>query len=83
MTILVLTYAPTISDSDAVLIIFRKILALTWMVVLINVHLSGKGIFCSGLLSKKWYPPTLLLDFNMDMYKALEEHHRCMSYFYI
>lgn len=77
--ILALTYAAAISDSDAAPITLRRILASTCIGALRSNRCGANGFEGSGLLPKKWYPPTLLHALDTDKYEESEEIQRHIS----
>ena len=77
--ILVLTYPPAISASDAAPITSRDILASTWIRELMNARCEASGLEKSGLLPRKWYPPTLLHPPGTDRHDESDDTHNTTS----
>ena len=77
--ILAFTYKLAISDSYVELITLRKMLALICIRVLIKVRCRANGLVKSGLLPRKWYPPTRLLPPVTDKYEESEDIHKTIS----
>ena len=77
--ILVLMYPPAISASDAAPITLCNVLASAWIGELMNVRCEASGLEKSGLLPRKWYPPTLLRPPGTDRCDELNNTHNTTS----
>ena len=74
--ILVFTYPAAILDSKAALIASCKMLASIYIGALMKIRCRANGLVKSGLLPRKWYPPTWLLPPMTDRYKESDDTYK-------
>ena len=77
--ILVFTYTPAISASDAAPMIFCRILDSTCIGALMNTYCWAKGLVGSGTIPRKWYPLTRLLAFGIERYEESDDIQSIIS----